>query len=311
MLDSDDEEERETNGAAKGKRSRTNRTPAGGHRGGDEDGLSAMAKAGQPRSSAASGPLVSLHQNLLLMSRHSPSSASSSASSSVSSLSKGPAGRAGGAQLHPLLPLPAAGGHPLAMNPQLRGAGVVPLLPRPSPTATSSPDVVAFHSQRLPLMAAGGGAARGTTMISGTATAGQAPMPQPLEVRSVSVGPNGVGLALDEGRTMQLRRAEDLAPLYAHALAQLRAACDLLFVREREIAALRRGGGAPSLASPLMARPFAQAGAPSVMHRAAASLSTSGGHRVPPDAAIASVCDAAPPSVTDGDLHIVQARPSP
>jgi hypothetical protein len=40
---------------------------------------------------------------------------------------------------------------------------------------------------------------------------------------------------------LQLRRAEDLVPLYAHALAQLRAACDLLIVRDRELAVLRGG----------------------------------------------------------------------
>jgi hypothetical protein len=72
-----------------------------------------------------------------------------------------------------------------------------------------------------------------------------------LEVRSVSVGPHGVALTLNDNRVIQLQRAEDLTPLYAHALAQLRAACDLLIVRDREIATLRAATTTTSAAAVL------------------------------------------------------------
>ena len=74
-----------------------------------------------------------------------------------------------------------------------------------------------------------------------------------------------MGLTLNDNRMIQLQRAEDLTPLYAHALAQLRAACDLLIVRDREVAVLRAAAASSSPSAASTPMPNASAAGPVVV----------------------------------------------
>ncbi|ELR17653.1 uncharacterized protein ACA1_064380 [Acanthamoeba castellanii str. Neff] len=247
-------------------------------------------------TSAASGPLLSLQQNLRLM--HSVAAAAAAASAS----SRSGAGQVAGNV--PILPLPPGQQSPgmfmSAPAPNTRKkptppspAPIVPLLPRPLHPLDGSgyrhrhPHLQSHmqpsSAQTQPQRSSGGyqqhqpqqqlqlhqppqqqpqPASQASPGVAGTPSSSGA-LPQPLEVRSVSVGPQGVGLTLNDNRVIQLQRAEDLTPLYAHALAQLRAACDLLIVRDREVAVLR--AAAASSSSPSTIAPMPDASAPVVV----------------------------------------------
>jgi hypothetical protein len=248
-------------------------------------------------TSAASGPLLSLQQNLRLM--HSVAAAAAAANAS----SRSGAGQVTGNV--PILPLPPGQQSPgmfmsaPAANTRKKPTPpsptpIMPLLPRPLHPLDGSgyrhrhPHLQSHMQpsspQTQPQRSSGGfpqhqpqhllqlhqppqqqqpqPASQASPGIAGGPASGA--LPQPLEVRSVSVGPQGVGLTLNDNRMIQLQRAEDLTPLYAHALAQLRAACDLLIVRDREVAVLR-AAAASSSTSASAPMPHAAAAGPVVV----------------------------------------------